>query len=166
MGIVRADGADPAVIQACHRVAAAAYAADDPSGPPLTRGRLHGWLAHPYEPTELWVAEGATADRIQGWCLLMLPDREDLDRGRLDLFVHPASRRTGVGRGLLRRAAERAAVHRRSALTSAALQGSAGAAFAAGVGAARGLVEARRMLALDAIPAGRVAALREQAAAA
>ena len=52
----------------------------------------------------------------------------------------------------------------RSVLGSGAFQGSAGAAFAARVGATAGLVEARRVQALGKIPAGRVAFLREQAA--
>jgi GNAT superfamily N-acetyltransferase/RimJ/RimL family protein N-acetyltransferase len=164
MGIVRWDGSDPAVIRACHKVAAAADAADDPCGPPMTLRRLHGWLAHPFAPTELWVAEGAAAGGIRGWCLLRLPDRENLDRGLLDLFVHPASRRGGIGGALLRHTAERAAAHGRSALAAEALQDSAGAAFAAAVGATPGLVEARRVLALGEIPAGRIAVLREQAA--
>ena len=102
MGIVRWDTSDPAVIRACHEVAAAADAADDPCGPPMTLRRLHGWLAHPFAPTELWVAEGAAAGGIAGWGLLLLPDRENLDRGSLDLFVHPASRRGGIGGALLR----------------------------------------------------------------
>ena len=49
-------------------------------------------------------------------------------------------------------------------LASEAFRGSAGAAFAARVGATAGLVEARRVLALGQIPAGRIADLREQAA--
>ena len=45
-----------------------------------------------------------------------------------------------------------------------ALQGTAGAAFAARVGATAGLVDARRVLSLGKIPAGHIASLREQAA--
>ena len=44
------------------------------------------------------------------------------------------------------------------------LQGTPGAAFADRIGATPGLVDARRVLAVDAIPAGRIAALRSQAA--
>jgi GNAT superfamily N-acetyltransferase len=164
MDIVRQDATDPAVIRACHEIATAAIAADDPFGPPLTLRRLRGWLAHPDQPIELWVAEGATAGDIAGWYQLRLPDRENLDRGVLNLFVHPASRRRGLGRALLRHAAMRAADHGRSTLRGEALQGTAGAAFAARVGAAAGLVDARRVLALGKIPAGHVAVLREQAA--
>jgi GNAT superfamily N-acetyltransferase len=78
--------------------------------------------------------------------------------------VHPSARRRGIGTALLRHAAERAAGNGRSVFGSWALQGGAGAAFAARVGATAGLVEARRVLAVGQIPAGRVAALRERAA--
>src|SRR5580698_2417031 len=156
MDIVRQDATDPAVIRACHEIATAAIAADDPFGPPLTLRRLRGWLAHPDQPIELWVAEGPTADGIAGWYQLRLPDRENLGLGELNLFVHPASRRGGLGRALLRHAAMRAADHGRSTLRGEALQGTAGAAFAARVGAAAGLVDARRVLALGKIPDGRI----------
>jgi RimJ/RimL family protein N-acetyltransferase len=49
-------------------------------------------------------------------------------------------------------------------LGGGAFQGSAGAAFAERVGAAPGLVEARRVQVLSKIPAGRITFLREQAA--
>jgi GNAT superfamily N-acetyltransferase len=110
------------------------------------------------------VAEGATADGIAGWYQLRLPDRENLDRGWLKLFVHPASRRGGLGRALLRHAAMRAANHGRSVLSGSTLLGTAGAAFAARAGATAGLVDARRVLVLDKTPVGHVAALREGAA--
>jgi len=163
MGIVRWDGTDPAAVRACHEVVTAAIAADDPFGPPLTLRRLRGWLTYPDQPIELWVAEGPTADGIAGWYQLRLPDRENLDRGVLNLFVHPASRRGGLGRALLRHAAMRTADHGRSTLRGEVLQGTAGAAFAARAGATAGLVDARRVLPLGKIPAGHVAALREQA---
>jgi GNAT superfamily N-acetyltransferase len=163
MDIVRQDTTDPAVIRACHAVATAGDAVDDPFAAPLTLHRMSGWLAHPVEPTELWAVEGATAGGMAGWYLLRLPDQENLDKGSLTLAVHPASRRGGIGSALLRHAAMRAAGHGRSVLRGSALQGTAGAAFAARVGATAGLVDARRVLALGKIPAGHVTALRERA---
>ena len=164
MGIVRWDGIDPATVRACHEVATAAIAADDPFGPPLTPRRLRGWLEHPENPIEVWVAEAEVPGRLAGWYQLRLPDRENLDRAGLNLFVHPASRRAGLGRALLRHAAMRAAENGRSTLRGSVLRGTPGAAFADRVGAVPGLVDARRVLAVDAIPAGHIAALRAGAA--
>jgi len=165
MGIVRWDGKDPATVRACHEVATAADALDDPLGPPLTLRRLSGWLMHPECPIELWVAEDrATAGGIAAWCQLRLPDRENLDQVSLNLFVHPDSRRRGLGRALLRQAALRAAENGRSTLRGATLQGTPGAAFAASVGAKPGLVDARRVQVLSKVPAGQIAALRSAAA--
>ena len=101
---------------------------------------------------------------MAGWYYLILPERENRDRAYMYLTVDPSSRRRGIGTALLRHAAGRSAGAGRSVLGSGVFQGSAGAAFAARVGATAGLVEARRVLVLGKIPAGRVAFLREQAA--
>jgi len=164
MSIVRWDGTDAATVRACYEVATAANAFDDPSGPPLTARRLRGWLEHPEYPIEVWVVEAEVPGRLAGWYQLRLPDRENLDQGMLNLFVHPDSRRRGLGRALLRHAATRAATNGRSTLRGGTLQGTAGAAFAASVGAKPGLVDARRVQVLAAIPPGRIAALRSEAA--
>jgi hypothetical protein len=42
MDIVRQDTTDPGVIRACHEVATAGDAVDDPFGPPLTLRRMSG----------------------------------------------------------------------------------------------------------------------------
>ena len=166
MRIIQWDGSDPGVVEACFAVSAAVDAADDPSGPPPSARRFRAWLEHPVEPTEVWVADGETAGRVEGWFHLRLPDKENRDRAGFVLFVHPAARGRGIGTALLRHAAARAAARERSVLTSWAIQDSAGAAFASRVGATPGLVDARRVLVLATIPAGRIASLRAQAAAA
>jgi GNAT superfamily N-acetyltransferase len=162
MRIVQGDVSDRATTQACFEVVRAAGEADDPLGPPWSLRRLRGWLEHPAEPAETWTY-GETAGTIQGWYYLVLPDRENRDRAYVYLTVHPASRRRGIGTALLRHAAGRAAGAGRSVLGSGAFQGSAGAAFAVRMGATPGLVEARRVLELGKIPAGRIASLRGQA---
>ena len=123
-----------------------------------------GWIEHPTEPAETWACRDETTGAIRGWYFMFLPERENRDRAYGYLTVHPAARRRGIGTALLRHAAERAAGNGRSVFGSAALQDSAGAAFATRVGATAGLVEARRVLVLGKIPAGAVASLRERAA--
>jgi GNAT superfamily N-acetyltransferase len=164
MRIVRWDASDLAATAACYEVAAAASAADDPLGPPPTARRIRSGFEHPAEPTEIWYVPGATAGSVQGWYRLGLPGQENLDRGGLELHVHPSCRRRGTGTALLGHAASRAALDGRSTLGSMVLNGTAGEAFARHWGAAPGLIEARRVLVLASIPAGQVASLREQAA--
>jgi GNAT superfamily N-acetyltransferase/RimJ/RimL family protein N-acetyltransferase len=164
MRIVRADAADRATTATCFEIVRAAGAVDDPDGPPWSLTRLRGWLEYPTDPTEIWIAVDETTGAPHGWCFLRLPQRENRNRVSASLAVVPSSRRRGIGTALLRHAAERAAAAGRPVLASEALQGSAGAAFAARVGATAGLVEARRVLAIGQIPAGRIAELREQAA--
>jgi GNAT superfamily N-acetyltransferase len=164
MRIEQADASDRAATRECFEIVRAADQIDDPLGPPWSLQRLRGWVEHPIYPAEAWICRDETTSAAQGWYFMLLPQHENLDRAYLYLDVHPVWRRRGIGTALLRHAAERAAGHGRSVLGSGAFQGSAGAAFAARVGATAGLVEARRVLVLGKIPAGRVATLRERAA--
>jgi GNAT superfamily N-acetyltransferase len=164
MRIVQGDVSDRATTQECFEVVRAAGETDDPLGPPWSLRRLRGWLEYADQPAEAWVGGDETTGAIQGWYYLRLPERENRDWGILYLTVHPSSRRRGIGTALVRHAAGRAARAGRSILGSGAFQGTAGAAFAVRAGAAPGLVEARRVLVLGKLPAGRVTFLREQAA--
>jgi GNAT superfamily N-acetyltransferase len=164
MSIVRGDASDRATTQACFEAVRAAGEADDPFGPPWSLQRMRGWLEYPTEPAETWICADETTGAVAGWYYIILPERENRDRAYMYLTVRPSSRRRGIGTALLGHAAGRAAAAGRSVLGSGAFQGSAGAAFAARVGATAGLVEARRVLAVGKIPAGRVASLRERAA--
>jgi GNAT superfamily N-acetyltransferase len=163
MRIVELDVSDRAATQACHEVVQAALVAEDPFGPPDSVRALRGRLEHPRDPIDAWYVLDETGD-VLGWYYLELPALENLDRASLYLYVHPASRRRGIGGELLRHAAERAAAHGRSVLSSWAIQGSAGAAFAARAGSVPGLLDVRRVLVLGKIPAGHVATLRAEAA--
>ena len=166
------DPADENAVRGCYAVRAAAQEADDPEVPSESLAVVRSWLADGWgeNPGEGWIAvdeadgpdTGGT--RVIGWYRIELPDLENLDRAMVALMVHPAFRRRGVGRELLRHAARRAADHGRSILMSNALQGSAGDAFAGRAGAKAGLVEARRVQDLTAMPAGTVARLRAEAA--
>lgn len=161
---MRGDPLDQATTQACFEVACAADKADDPLGPPWSLRRLRGWLKYPSDPAEMWLCRDEASGAVRAWYCLILPERENRSRAHLYLTVDPAWRRQGTGTALLRHAAGRAADNGRSVLGSGTFQGSAGAAFAAHAGARPGLVEARRVLVVTAIPPGRVASLREQAA--
>ncbi len=163
MHIVEGDPSDRPTTRECFEIVRAAAEADDPLGPPSSIQRLRGWLEYPTDPAQIWLGRDEATGAAQGWCYLILPQRENRDRAYLFLDVHPSWRRRGIGTALLRHAAVRAELGGRSVLASGVLQGSAGAAFADRVGATAGLVEARRVQLLGKIPAGRIASLRAEA---
>ena len=103
-----------------------------------------------------------------GWYRLELPARENLDHANLNLTVHPAARRRGLGRPCCgtRRAGRRRTGARCS--TARARDGSPGEAFARAAGAKPGLVDVQRVLDLGTLEQGKLARLRgpaERAAA-
>lgn len=169
MRIEQADLADPKAIRECFEVYLAAQRVDEPAGPWFTERPFGGWLTVGWDgsPRELWMAsdQGSAA----GWYRLLTPDRENLNQAGLDLVVHPAARRRGLGLALLRHAAERATAHGRSALNGGARDGAPGEAFARSVGAKPGLVEIERVLDVGRLEREKLARLRrpaERAAAA
>ena len=92
-------------------------------------------------------------------------DLENRDRAFVAPVVHPGrSGAGGIGRELLAHAWRRAAADGRRFLDGNAIQGSAGEAFARWLGAEPGIVDARRILDLRKVPAGRFAELRAEAA--
>src|SRR5579863_5833670 len=169
MHIERLDLTDAQSIGACDEVSLAAQEADCPEEPRLTGSPFRGWLTVGWDgqPREVWLAAGRAGDGtrrpVLGWYRLGLPERENQDRSNLDLFVHPAERRRGLGTALLRHAAERAAGHGRSVLAAATRDGTPGAAFARSAGAEPGVVEVHRILELGKLADGRLEGLREQA---
>jgi GNAT superfamily N-acetyltransferase len=171
MGIERVDLADADVVRACHAVHVAAHAVDDPDGdPPLSLALFGAHLAHGWscDPTEVWYVPGEPAagsgEPVAAFCRIMLPDLENRGRAFVTPIVHPAFRRRGLGRALLRHAARRAEAGGRSVLDCGTVQGSAGEAFARRLGAEPGLVDARRILDLRKVQAGRFGKLRAEAA--
>ena len=161
--------ADTGKIRACFEVSLAAERVDEPEGPWFTDRPFTGWLTVGWDgnPREVWLAtdQGSAV----GWYRLELPARENVDQAHLNIVVHPAERRQGLGLALLRHAAGRAAAHGRSVLNGAARDGSAGEAFARSAGAEPGLVEVQRVLDVGKLEKGKLARLRgpaERAAAA
>jgi RimJ/RimL family protein N-acetyltransferase len=173
MQIQRVDLADAAVVRACHAVHVAAHAVDDPDAePPLSLALFTAHLGHGWscDPTEVWFVPGdgepgpgEQGGPAAGFCRLMLPDLENRGRAFVTVSVHPAYRRRGLGRTLLRHAAGRAEADGRTYLDAVVIQGSAGEAFARRLGAEVGLVDARRFLDLRKAEPGRFARLRADA---
>jgi GNAT superfamily N-acetyltransferase len=113
---------------------------------------------------EAWYVPGETPGEALGWYQLTLHTPENRDRASLFIAVRPSGRRRGIGTALLRHSARRAALDGRSTLASWAFEGTSGESFAQRTGATPGLLDARRVLILGKIPAGRIASLRESAA--
>jgi GNAT superfamily N-acetyltransferase len=165
MHIVRWDPSDTETARACHQVRQAAWAADDSLEPPESFGVFHVWLTGGWncDPGEVWYVPGESGG-VVAWCRLELPDLENLDRTFASPVVHPAARRGGIGTALLRHAGRRAAANGRVTLGGVALQNSPGELFARRMGASPTLVESRRVLDVAAMPAGRAASIRAEAA--
>jgi len=165
MRIKQVDLADADTIRACFEVFLAAQRADEPDGPFFTERPFRGWLTTGWggNPREVWLAEGPAEGTVAGWCLLELPDLENLDQTELTLVVHPAQRRRGIGRALLKHAATRAAEHGRSVLTAPTRLGGDGEAFARAVGAEQGLVDVQRVMDIRATGDDELARLRASA---
>jgi GNAT superfamily N-acetyltransferase len=164
MRIVRWDPADEKTTLACHEAHCAASKADDPVEPPMSAGTFCVYLTEGFDhnPGETWVARD-DAGTVTGFYRLNLPDLENTDRAFLGLTVHPAARRGGTGRELLRHGAERAGVNGRTILEGVAVTGGAGEEFARSAGAKLSLAEVRRIQYLGKIAPGVIAGLRADA---
>src|SRR6516164_6509655 len=157
MRIEPVDLTDTEKVRECFEVYHAAQRVDEPEGPWFTERPFGGWLTVGWggDPREVWLA--ADQGSAAGWYRLHLPARENLDQAGLDLVVHPAERRRGLGLALLRHAAARAAEHGRTALNGVTRNGSAGEPFARSLGAKPGLVEVQRVLDLGTLEKGKLA---------
>ncbi|MFI7603752.1 GNAT family N-acetyltransferase [Micromonospora sp. NPDC049366] len=148
------DAADPAAIDEAYRIGVAARDADEPDFPPFCRRRLDGMLRHPMPGTvTLWAL--ARLDGVPaGLFTLDLPQLDNTENATVELIVHPDQRRRGVGRALhehcvrlLREQGRKRVVGMAvSALPGGPARPTAGAAFAAAMGAQPALAEVRRRL--------------------
>jgi len=165
MRIERLDLADADTIRACFQMFLAAQQVDEPDGPWFTERPFRGWLTVGWggDPREIWLARDPAEGSVAGWYKLELPDLENLDQADLTLVVHPAQRRHGLGRALLKHAAARAAANGRSVLNGPARFGSDGEPFARSVGAERGLVDVQRVMDVRTVGEDRLAELRQTA---
>jgi GNAT superfamily N-acetyltransferase len=164
MHIQQWDFADEETAQACYDVMLAAHQADERVGPPHSRPIFSVYLRQGWEgtPGEVWVA-ASDDGTIVGYYRMGLPDLENLDKADGGPVVHPAFRRRGIGRALLRHEAARAEASGRSLFTAEVTAGTPGDAFAQAAGARLDLEEVRRIQYLRDITPGTVAALRATA---
>ena len=164
MRIEQWDPADEKSQRTCYDIMLAAHKIDEPVEPPMSYGIFSMYFRQGWDktPGEAWVASDDDGT-VAGYYRMSLPDLENLNRATGGPTVHPAVRRRGIGRELLRHEGERAAAHGRSLFSAAASDGSAGAAFARAVGAQPDLEEVRRIQYLREIPPGTIAALRASA---
>jgi RimJ/RimL family protein N-acetyltransferase len=164
MRIAQWDPADEKTLLGCYAADCAAGQVDDPVEPPWSLGAFRVNLEEGMEhtPGEVWAAYD-DAGTVTGFYRLGLPDLENRDRAFLGLVVHPAARRGGTGRELLRHGAERADAHGRTILDGVVVIGGAGEEFARAIGAKLSLTEARRVQHLGKIAPGVIAGLRADA---
>jgi RimJ/RimL family protein N-acetyltransferase len=164
MRILPLDLADDDAVRACYDLWTAVLRADDPFDAPDSLRSFRANLGPNWSgaPSENWYVPGESGEIVAA-CQVQLPDRENRDRALTTVFVHPARRRRGLGAGLLRHAAARAAAGGRTLLGGQAQDGSDGEAFALRAGGKPGKADVRRVQELGKLPAGRVAALRETA---
>jgi GNAT superfamily N-acetyltransferase len=155
------DPDDEKTALACYDVNCAAHRTDDPVEPPMSAGTFRVYLAEGFghHPGEVWVASDDD-ETVTGFYRLNLPDLENTDRAFLSLVVHPAARRGGAGRALLRHGAERAAANGRTIMDGVVVAGGAGEEFARAAGAKASLAEVRRVQHLGKIAPGVIAGLR------
>jgi RimJ/RimL family protein N-acetyltransferase len=164
MRIEQPDPADEKIARACYDVMLAAHEADEPIEPPWSYETFRLYLREGWEktPGEVWVGADDTG-AVVGFYRMHLPDLENLDSASGGPTVHPAVRRRGIGRELLRHEGGRAEANGRTRFSAHATTGSAGDAFAQALGARLDLEEVRRIQYLREIPPGTVAALRASA---
>jgi GNAT superfamily N-acetyltransferase len=155
--------ADDDALDACYRLYLAGALHDDPGAPPESPASLRYWWSDSSagQRQQAWLAADAAGPA--GCYLLELPERDNPGTGFLLLAVPPARRRRGIGSALLAHASGRARQAGRTLLAGSALAGSPGDAFAAAAGGRAGLVNVRRVLAVDGELPGRLARLRAQA---
>lgn len=173
MRILHVDLVDADIVRACRAVQVAAHDVDDPDGdPPPPLALFRSLMARTWscDPVIAWYIPGdklgpASQDiPVAAFCRLTMQDLENRGRARVNPIVHPAFRRRGIGRALLRHAAQQAKAADRTNLDGVVAQGSAGEAFAQGLGARPGILDARRILDLRKVQTSRFVRLRAEAA--
>jgi RimJ/RimL family protein N-acetyltransferase len=146
----------------CYRIVAECERHDDPGMPVQSRDRFATWVSGFGDPRQVWLATDDAGQAV-GCSVLSLPARENLTMAMCLLAVVPTRRRARAGTDILAHCVRQARLAGRMTLAGEAIDGSAGAAFAAAVGAAPGMAQVFRQLAIDANLAARLPDLRTAA---
>lgn len=149
---------DSSDVQALYDVFTRAAQKDSPEEPPesLRNVRTSWAYGMSAEPTETWTGRVDESSRVVGGYNLAFPTDDNTHLALLKLAVDPDERRQGHGRALLDHAVARVRSTGRRLLVGETIEparesGSPGQAFAAAIGAERGLEEPTRALDLDAV---------------
>jgi GNAT superfamily N-acetyltransferase len=155
--IVRLDADDTHGLAAWYDLRAAVVAHDVPDLAPPNRPRLMATLSHPWPGIDTQVRVAWEQDQVVGATVLRLPYLENTSIGYVDLEVHPAHRRRGIGSALLADLFEAARNEGRTilegnvvtALADGPPRDAGGPAFARRLAAGPALGEVRRRLTVD-----------------
>ncbi|MFU8853299.1 GNAT family N-acetyltransferase [Micromonospora sp. SL1-18] len=167
------DPDDQAALDEAYRAAVAAQAVDEPDLPPLCRRRFEAPLQHPMPGIDTRWTVARLDGVLAGWSRLYLHTLDNTENAGVELVVHPAYRRRGVGRALHEHGLRLLREHggkRMIASTVTPLPGEEGrempgAAFAAAVGARPALADVRRRLDVTVLDRPRLATLLTEASA-
>lgn len=164
IAVTRLHPADEQGAQQAYEISAAVAAADVPDFPPPDRDYFFAQLSVPFPGTEdEWVL-ARVGGEAAGYAQIELPQLDNVENVVVDLFVHPAYRRRGVGRALhayvVRRAHElsrkRIMGFSVEALPGGLPRDAAGTGFAEACGATSALVDVRRRLDLADVDTARL----------
>ncbi len=161
------DPHDQATLDEAYRMAVAAQAVDEPDLPPLCRRRFQAPLRHPMPGIDARWSMARVDGVPAGWIRLYLHTLGNTETASVEMVVHPAHRRRGVGRVLHEHGLRLLREHggkRMIGSTVTPLPGkegreTPGAAFAVAVGARPALAAVRRRLDVTALDRPRLAAL-------
>lgn len=153
------DVADATATEQAYQINCAAVAADVPDFPPVCPKRFFGALRHPWPGLEMRRALAYLDGTPAGYLQIELPHLDNVENAGVELRVHPAYRRRGVGRALHEYAlAELRSLGRKrvtgnshSPLAGEADHPEPGTGFATAMGATDALAEVRRRLDITTI---------------
>ncbi|GAA4726577.1 GNAT family N-acetyltransferase [Phytohabitans rumicis] len=153
------DPSDEVTADQAYQVVEAVIAADVPDFPPVGRRRFFAELAHPWPGNAHELAVGFVDGEAAGYLAVHLPQLDNLENAEIDLSVHPAHRRRGVGRALHEHAVSVVRGLGRKRMNTMAIEtlpggvarDPAGGVFAEAMGFKNALTDVRRRLDVTAV---------------